>query len=103
MAITKSVSFTTIALVALFIVFNKDAGAIISAITGGVIDAILGVLTGLFNSTLKSQKSYFDSESDSAKFNQMLLLVQTISAQDKKDSVIVEILHKHFDIPENKQ
>lgn len=103
LAITKSVSFTTIALVALFIVFNKDAGAIISAITGGVIDAILGVLTGLFNSTLKSQKSYFDSESDSAKFNQMLLLVQTISAQDKKDSVIVEILHKHFDIPENKQ
>ncbi len=98
LAIAKWVSFSTIGLVAVFVLLDKDVGAIISGATGGVIDAILGILTGLFNSTLKSKKSYFDSESDSAKFNKMLLLVQTISDQSKKDDVIVDILRKHFEI-----
>jgi len=98
LSIAKWVSFSTIGLVAVFVLLDKDVGAIISGATGGVIDAILGILTGLFNSTLKSKKSYFDSESDSAKFNKMLLLVQTISDQSKKDDVIVDILHKHFEI-----
>lgn len=98
----KWISFATIALVAIFVLLDKDVGAIISGITGGIIDTILGVLTGLFNSTLKSKKSYFDSESDSAKFNKMLLLVQTISDQSKKDDVIVDILRKHFEVSNNK-
>lgn len=98
LTIAKWVSFLTIVLVAIFVLLDKDVGAIISGITGGIIDAIMGILTGLFNSTLKSKKSYFDSESDSAKFNKMLLLVQTISDQSKKDDVIVDILRKHFEV-----
>lgn len=102
LSIAKWVSFATIALVAIFVLLDKNGGAIISGISGGVIDTILGVLTGLFNSTLKSKKSYFDSESDSAKFNKMLLLVQTISDQSKKDDIIVDILRKHFEVSNNK-
>lgn len=102
LSIAKWVSFSTIALVAVFVLLDKDIGAIISGITGGIIDTILGVLAGLFNSTLKSKKSYFDSESDSAKFNKMLLLVQTVSDQSKKDDVIVDILRKHFEVSNNK-
>lgn len=98
LSIVKWVSFFTIALVAIFVFLDKDTGAIISAIAGGVIDTGLGALIGLFNSTLKSKKSYFDSESDTAKFNNMLLLVQTISNQDKKDEVIGDILRKYFAI-----
>lgn len=98
LSIVKWVSFFTIALVAIFVFLDKDTGAIISAITGGVIDTGLGALIGLFNSTLKSKKSYFDSESDTVKFNNMLLLAQTISNQDKKDEVIRDILRKYFEI-----
>ena len=103
LSIAKWVSFSTIALVAVFVFLDKDIGAIISAITGGVIDTVLGILIGLFNSTLKSKKSYFDSESDTAKFNKMLLLVQTISNQDKKDSVIEDILRKYFEVSKLKR
>lgn len=102
LSIAKWVSFSTIALVAVFVLLDKDVGAIISGMTGGIIDTILGVLTGLFNSTLKSKKSYFDSESDSERFNKMLLLVQTISDQSKKDNIIVDILCKHFEMSNNK-
>lgn len=102
LSIAKWVSFSTIVLVAVFVLLNKDVGAIISGITGGIIDTILGVLTGLFNSTLKSKKSYFDSESDSTKFNKMLLLVQTITDPSKRDDIIVDILRKHFEVSNNK-
>ena len=102
LSIAKWVSLSTIALVAVFVLLDKDVGAIISGITGGIIDTILGVLAGQFKSTLKSKKSYFDSESDSAKFNKMLLLVQTVSDQSKKDDVIVDILRKHFEVSNNK-
>ena len=95
---TRWVSFATILIATVCIFFDKNSGAIISGVIGGVIDAIFGILTGVFNSTLKSKKSYFDSENDSTKFNQMLLLVQTIADQNKKDSVIVDILHGFFDI-----
>lgn len=101
--IVKCVSFSTIALVAFFVLLDKDAGAIISAVSGGVIDLMLGVLVGLFNSTLKSKKSYFDAESDSSKFDKMLLLVQTVASQEKRDNVIVDMLRKHFEIPSNKK
>ncbi len=100
--IVKWVSFSTIALVALFVFLDKDVGAVISAISGGVIDALLGILTGLFNSTLKSKKSYFDAESDSARFDKMLLLVQTVAEQEKKDDVIVDVIRKYFDISNGK-
>ncbi len=100
--IVKWVSFLTIVLVAFFVLLDKDVGAIISAISGGVIDVLLGVLVGLFNSTLKSKKSYFDAESDSAKFDKMLLLVQTVVEQEKKDDVIVDVIRKYFDISNGK-
>lgn len=103
LSLIKWVSLTTIVLVALFVLLEKDTGAIISLITGGIIDSILGVLTQLFNSTLKSKKSYFDAENDSSKFNKMLLLIQAIFDQNKKDSVIVDILRKYFDVNDDKK
>ena len=98
LSLAKWVSLATVGIVAIFVFYDKDTGAIISGVTGVIIDGILGILTGMFNSTLKSKKSYFDSESDLSKFNKMLLLVQTISDKSQKDSVIVDILHKHFNI-----
>lgn len=98
----KIISIATLVLVTLFVLLDKDAGAIIAAILGGVIDVILGSLVGLFNSTLKSKKSYFDSENDSAKFDKMLLLVQTVNDQEKRDTVIVDIIHKYFDVSNGK-
>lgn len=99
LGITKWTSIMTIIIVAVCIFLEKDMGAIISGITGGVIDTILGLLAGIFNSTLKSKKSYFDAEIDSTKFSTMLLLVQTIENQSKKDDIIMEILRSHFNIP----
>lgn len=96
--VARWVSFLTIVIVAILVFFDKDIGAIVSGAVGGAIDAILAVLIGLFNSTLKSKKSYFDSENDSNKFNKMLLLVQTISEQSQRDSVISDIVRKHFNI-----
>lgn len=96
--IAKWVSLITIIVVAVCIFFERDGGAIISGTIGGIIDTILGILTGLFNSTLKSKKSYFDSEIDSSKFSTMMLLVQTISDKEKKDTIIMEILRSHFNI-----
>lgn len=96
--IAKWVSLITIIVVAVCIFFERDSGAIISGTIGGIIDTILGILTGLFNSTLKSKKSYFDSEIDSSKFSTMMLLVQTISDKEKKDTIIMEILRSHFNI-----
>lgn len=102
LSLVKWVSILTIVFVALFAFLEKDTGAILSLITGGIIDVILGVLMQLFNTTLKSKKSYFDVENDSSKFNIMLLLVQKISDQGKKDSVIEDILRKYFDISDKK-
>lgn len=86
----------TITLITIFTFLGENAGAIISAITGGFFDGVLGIMSGLFNSTLKSKKSYFDAESESSKFDKMLLLVQTISNKDKKDEVIADIIQCHF-------
>ena len=99
----KWFSSVSIALVVVFVLLEKDTGAIISLITCGIVDAILGILTQMFNSTLKSKKSYFDAESDSAKFNKMLLLIQAISNQNDKDSIITDILRKYFDIKDDKK
>lgn len=94
-------SLITIIAVAVFVYLEKDTGAIISLVTGGVIDTILGFLAQMFNSTLKSKKSYFDAENDLSKFNKMLLLIQVISDNDNKDNIIMDILRSHFNIRSN--
>ena len=98
LSLIKWVSFLTIIIVAVFSFYNKNSGAIISLITGGFVDAILGVLAGMFNSTLKSKKSYFDAESESSKFDKMLFLIHTISDSNLKDEVISEVVRNHFNI-----
>ncbi len=98
LTIIKCISILTILFVAVFAYLDKDVGAIISGVTGGVIDIALSVLISLFNSTLKSKKSYFDSERDTMKLDKMLLIVHTISNQETKDSVIEAIVRKHFDV-----
>ena len=103
LSLIRWVSFSTMFLVALFVILNKDTGAIISLVTGSIIDSFLGILTHLFNSTLKSKKSYFDAENDSSKFNKMLLLIQTVSDDGKRDSVIVDILRKYFNVDNDKK
>ncbi len=98
LSLIRWVSFLTIILVAGFSFFDKNSGAIISLITGGLFDAILGVLAGMFNSTLKSKKTYFDAEGESSKFDKMLFLIHTISDTDLKDNVIAEVVRNHFNI-----
>ena len=45
---------------------------------------------------MKSKKTYFDSERETIKFNQMLLLVQTIKDKNKRDTAISDVLHSFF-------
>lgn len=98
----KMISIITIVLITLFVLSDKNFGAIITAISSGVIEVVLGALIGLFNSTLKSKKTYFDAERNSAKFDKMLLLLQTIKDQEKRDVIIVDILRKHFNVSNDK-
>ncbi len=91
------VSVLTAIAIPICAVLDRDI-AIVSGITGGVIDVILAALAGVLNTTLKSKKSYFDAANDSDKFNKMLMSVQTISDKEKKDSLTEDIVRKFFDI-----
>lgn len=102
LSITKWVSLGTLFIVSICVLFDKNYGAMISGGLGAVVDIILGILAGTFNSTLKSKKSYFDAEIDTSKLTTMLGLVDCISDTKKKDDVIVDILRNHFDISNKK-
>jgi hypothetical protein len=96
--IFTGVTISTFLLVILCIVLDKNYSAVITGVVGAVTDAILTIIIGMFNSTLKSKKSYFDAESSSIALNKMLLTLQSISNNEKKDDIIVNILNKFFEI-----
>lgn len=91
------VTLTTFVLVSICIFQQNNSGAIITSVFGGVIDSILSVLTAFFHSTLKSKKAYFDAENDTLKLNKVLMLVDYVSEERKKDEVIANIIDKYFE------
>lgn len=96
LASLAGVTVITLALVALFVCFDKNTGAIICGAVGGIIDAILGVLGNIFHSSVKYKKAYFDAETDKTKFDKMLWIIQTIKDETKRDDLIVEVVKEHF-------
>ena len=95
------VTFVSFLLTAICIFLENNSGAIITSVLGLIIDGILGLIVKILNTTLRSKKSYFDSEYESTKLNKMLLILQTITDQKEKNSIIVDILRKHFNIDKN--
>lgn len=76
---------------------NTNEALIVSGL-GSIISVVVGFITNAFNNTLKTKKTYFDSENEINRYNRMLLLIQAITDGKNRDMVIEDVVRKFFEI-----
>lgn len=92
----------TMVLCTICVLQDKTTEAIISGTVGTIISGIISYITNAFNKTLKSKKSYFDAETERHKNNNMILLIQTISNEKVRNSVVEDVVRNYFGVGKDK-
>ncbi len=90
------VGIVSFVLTALCIFLNKNTGAIITPIFGTLLEAIIGYIVNILNTTMRAKEQYFEKGVEMQKYDKVLGLILTIRQEERKTDLIEQVVKDYL-------